>query len=506
MAKRRLKLKQKSFLIIAVLSIVVMIIAFQGYKFIKRTIELKNLSLTLDYEKLDLYEHDSGKLAFHISNDNFLQDLRCSSDNDKVIVIDNNGEFKAIAVGTAQLSLQVKDSDKKVKCTVEVHQEKKLNSIEITGIPKYDIYSQTEFKLNVLFKPKDTTQTQLEISSSHPEVATVDETGLVQTKSIGQTILTVKVKNTDIHKEIKLNVVEKPIPSKIVDFKADSELKEETGSIFQFREILNMSDNSASHYQFSSNDNNVASISPDGIVTTKRPGYVTVSYKDEVSKKEKKLKLIVKCDSGFINQTLLQNSGINDCQKLMIVAHPDDETLWGGGHLLEGNWFVVVLTNGYNAQRVKELADAMTISQTKYIILNYPDLKKKNVKDDWSMVLKGIKQDVNKLLKYKNWKEIVTHSPKGEYGHIHHKMTNQMVKEATIKNGMYNKLYYFGKFYSNDGKFYNNPKIPKRLKPTYQGDILNKKMQMVEAFTSQIGAIHKFWEQMIPYEEWTKAC
>ena len=86
MAKRRLKLKQKSFLIIAVLSIVVMIIAFQGYKFIKRTIELKNLSLTLDYEKLDLYEHDSGKLAFHISNDNFLQDLRCSSDNDKVSI------------------------------------------------------------------------------------------------------------------------------------------------------------------------------------------------------------------------------------------------------------------------------------------------------------------------------------------------------------------------------------------------------------------------------------
>lgn len=48
--------------------------------------------------------------------------------------------------------------------------------------------------------------------------------------------------------------------------------------------------------------------------------------------------------------------------------------------------------------------------------------------------------------------------------------------------------------------------MPKGLKPTYQGDILNKKMQMVEAFTSQIGAIHKFWEQMIPYEEWTKAC
>ena len=26
---------------------------------------------------------------------------------------------------------------------------------------------------------------------------------------------------------------------------------------------------------------------------------------------------------------------------LMIVAHPDDETLWGGAHLIEDNYYVV---------------------------------------------------------------------------------------------------------------------------------------------------------------------
>ena len=30
--------------------------------------------------------------------------------------------------------------------------------------------------------------------------------------------------------------------------------------------------------------------------------------------------------------------------KLMIVAHPDDETLWGGGHLIDGDYVVVCVT------------------------------------------------------------------------------------------------------------------------------------------------------------------
>lgn len=36
---------------------------------------------------------------------------------------------------------------------------------------------------------------------------------------------------------------------------------------------------------------------------------------------------------------------------MMITAHPDDETLWGGGHLLEGEYLVVCMTHGWNEKR-----------------------------------------------------------------------------------------------------------------------------------------------------------
>ena len=33
-------------------------------------------------------------------------------------------------------------------------------------------------------------------------------------------------------------------------------------------------------------------------------------------------------------------------ESLMIVAHPDDETIWGGSHLINGNYTVLCITNG----------------------------------------------------------------------------------------------------------------------------------------------------------------
>ena len=39
--------------------------------------------------------------------------------------------------------------------------------------------------------------------------------------------------------------------------------------------------------------------------------------------------------SGHVTIRELDSLQLEDCTKLMVVAHPDDETLWGGAHLLE---------------------------------------------------------------------------------------------------------------------------------------------------------------------------
>ena len=114
------------------------------------------------------------------------------------------------------------------------------------------------------------------------------------------------------------------------------------------------------------------------------------TIKEKKETKEKKEDLSIPKEDKY--------KGIN---KLMIVAHPDDETFWGGAHLIEDNYLVVCITCGTVKRRVEEFKKAMSITNDKYIMLGYPDLTK-GKKDDWSKVHVNIKSDLEKIINYKN--------------------------------------------------------------------------------------------------------
>ena len=63
-----------------------------------------------------------------------------------------------------------------------------------------------------------------------------------------------------------------------------------------------------------------------------------------------------------ISAIQLQLASSSKADKLMIVAHPDDEVLWGGGHLYDKGYLVVCVTNGRNKVRSQEFKDVVTAS------------------------------------------------------------------------------------------------------------------------------------------------
>ena len=85
----------------------------------------------------------------------------------------------------------------------------------------------------------------------------------------------------------------------------------------------------------------------------------------------------------------------------MIVAHPDDEILWGGANLIRDRYFVVCLTNGDNLPRANNFREIMKFTNNSGIILNYPEIED-NVIDDWSIVKVGILKDLSRIIKYQN--------------------------------------------------------------------------------------------------------
>lgn len=86
------------------------------------------------------------------------------------------------------------------------------------------------------------------------------------------------------------------------------------------------------------------------------------------------------------NQDLFNEINFSNYQNIMIVAHPDDETIWGGIHLLQNNYLVICLTNGNNQTRANEFHEVMEQTHNTGIILDYPD-KTNGKRDNWKKSL-----------------------------------------------------------------------------------------------------------------------
>jgi len=194
-----------------------------------------------------------------------------------------------------------------------------------------------------------------------------------------------------------------------------------------------------------------------------------------------------------IKKADLDKIDLNGYNKLMIVAHPDDETLWGGAHLIKDDYLVVCFSNRSNSTRNKEFSKAMEYSNDRYLMLDYPD-KIFNKRSKWENVEKNIKADVKTLIEYKNWDCIVTHNKDGEYGHQHHKSLNKYVTQVVEDENQLDKLKYFGKFYKKRDFEENKDKLL-----PISDQLLEKKKEMLKVYKSQ-GFIEKNYGHMYGYE------
>jgi len=203
------------------------------------------------------------------------------------------------------------------------------------------------------------------------------------------------------------------------------------------------------------------------------------------------------CISEINSYKKLDLSGVDlSCvNKLMIVAHPDDETLWGGGHLSEGGYLVICLTNEKNKTRSDEFRKAVAQSgKNQGIILSFPD-RFFFMRSKWTFCQKYIEKDIGYILSLKDWEAVITHNPDGEYGHIHHRMTSKTVTEYARKD----KLWYFGVYYSKK-------RIGENALPPMTENILNLKMSLIKIYAEGSQKfISTSFEQMFPYENWIKA-
>ncbi|MEY3894938.1 MAG: hypothetical protein RLZZ214_457 [Verrucomicrobiota bacterium] len=116
------------------------------------------------------------------------------------------------------------------------------------------------------------------------------------------------------------------------------------------------------------------------------------------------------------------------CRVAVIVAHPDDETLWAGGLLLshpEWSPFIVSLCRGHDPDRAPKFARVLELLNAEGAMGDLDDGP-----DQSPLSAALIKETILSLLPRRDFDILLTHAPKGEYTrHRRHEEVSRAVRD-----------------------------------------------------------------------------
>ena len=134
----------------------------------------------------------------------------------------------------------------------------------------------------------------------------------------------------------------------------------------------------------------------------------------------------------------------------VIVAHPDDETLWAGGTILRHpawKWFIVCLCRGKDKDRSFRFNNALKILKSEGIMGDLDDGPEQK-----PLMGNEVEKTILNLLPAKHFDLIISHNPTGEYTrHLRHEETGKaVIKLWSTGRISTNELWNFA--YTDDNK------------------------------------------------------
>lgn len=185
-----------------------------------------------------------------------------------------------------------------------------------------------------------------------------------------------------------------------------------------------------------------------------------------------------------------------DIEATVIVAHPDDETIFCGGTILSypgWRWHIVCVTMQIDTQRLQEFQNAMSLYKNYGVNINrYLTLEKV----DRNHILSETEIDEwkNSIYQLNLSPDIVfTHNIMGEYGHNHHMSLSKIV------SGLFSNVWEF--VYPGDEKISPQPTKTSIKKIELVEEILKKKREIFNScYLSQITDTWNLLPRLMKYE------
>jgi LmbE family N-acetylglucosaminyl deacetylase len=182
----------------------------------------------------------------------------------------------------------------------------------------------------------------------------------------------------------------------------------------------------------------------------------------------------------------------------VIVAHPDDESLWAGGTIISHpswRWYIVTLTRQSDTERAEKFYKALKVLGAKGLMGDMDDGPEQK-----PLHAKEVEDTILKLLPRMPFDLIITHHPAGEYTrHLRHEETAKAVISLWNSGKIATQeLWTFA--YEDGGKQY----LPRAIRTNTLFSVLPKEtwQKKYELITETFGFNKNSWEaETTPKEE-----